>query len=264
MPKAQRVTCEHCESKMSAGASFCPSCAHPTPWCSYDERVQWEVLQYKRMREKSSEPKISSPAPSLVAEAPERTYRRATVVKQPVTVKIERRFGRQGAAAAAAVAEQLEAPAARPDLRIAEAPAQEAAVAEKPASAPVEQDAETPVRRRPARTTAPESEPAPRARRSTQPAPKPAAPKPAASKPERPKLERTPKPAAAKTERSAPARPKRAPAAKSVALPEDLDVKLASIEHLTRRVATLEARITQLTAELQKKREPLWRRLLRD
>jgi hypothetical protein len=47
MPKAVKVLCDRCESKIVAGSSFCASCGYPTRWATHEERTTWEVSQWK-------------------------------------------------------------------------------------------------------------------------------------------------------------------------------------------------------------------------
>ena len=55
MARATKVYCMYCESKMAAGISHCPSCSRPTDWASYDERVAYEVQQWRSIRANGSE-----------------------------------------------------------------------------------------------------------------------------------------------------------------------------------------------------------------
>lgn len=47
MAKAAKVLCDRCESRITAGVSFCPLCRYPTRWASHEERVTWELSQWK-------------------------------------------------------------------------------------------------------------------------------------------------------------------------------------------------------------------------
>ncbi len=47
MGKAAKVLCDRCESKITAGVSFCAQCRVPTRWASHEERTTWELSQWK-------------------------------------------------------------------------------------------------------------------------------------------------------------------------------------------------------------------------
>lgn len=47
MAKAAKVVCDRCENKLVAGVSFCVRCGGPTKWASHEERVSWELTQWK-------------------------------------------------------------------------------------------------------------------------------------------------------------------------------------------------------------------------
>lgn len=47
MAKAAKVVCDRCESRITVGVSFCGRCGGPTPWASHDERVSWELTQWR-------------------------------------------------------------------------------------------------------------------------------------------------------------------------------------------------------------------------
>ncbi len=47
MAKAAKVLCDRCESRITAGVSFCDRCGCPTQWASHQERVGWELTQWK-------------------------------------------------------------------------------------------------------------------------------------------------------------------------------------------------------------------------
>lgn len=47
MAKAAKVLCDRCESRITAGVSFCGHCGYPTRWASHEERTAWEVSQWK-------------------------------------------------------------------------------------------------------------------------------------------------------------------------------------------------------------------------
>jgi hypothetical protein len=82
MAKVLKAFCLFCEKKIHAGVSFCPHCAHPTPWASHDERVDFEVAQWQRSRA-SSVHRPSKAAPL----SPSR--RRAREAEQPKRVALD-------------------------------------------------------------------------------------------------------------------------------------------------------------------------------
>lgn len=45
-----KVHCSHCDKRFIAGSSFCPHCGHPTIWATADERIRWEVDQWRSAR----------------------------------------------------------------------------------------------------------------------------------------------------------------------------------------------------------------------
>ena len=47
MAKAAKVLCDRCESRITAGVSFCDRCGCPTQWASHQERVDWELTQWQ-------------------------------------------------------------------------------------------------------------------------------------------------------------------------------------------------------------------------
>lgn len=47
MAKAAKVLCDRCESKIVAGVPFCNRCGCPTQWASHEQRVGWELSQWK-------------------------------------------------------------------------------------------------------------------------------------------------------------------------------------------------------------------------
>lgn len=42
--------CDRCETPFRSATAFCPGCGGPTAWASHDERVQWEVRQWRASR----------------------------------------------------------------------------------------------------------------------------------------------------------------------------------------------------------------------
>jgi ribosomal protein S27AE len=56
MSRAQRVLCDFCSNgRIDVGEAFCAECGSPTVWASHDDRVQWEVGQWRRTRTASRE-----------------------------------------------------------------------------------------------------------------------------------------------------------------------------------------------------------------
>jgi hypothetical protein len=49
MPKTAKVLCTYCDKKMDVGTSFCPHCEHPSQWATHDERVSWELSNYRKL-----------------------------------------------------------------------------------------------------------------------------------------------------------------------------------------------------------------------
>lgn len=96
MPKAlKKVACEICPTgRFDAGAPFCPQCGHPTTWATHDDRVAWEVDEWR----KTHGPAAVAPDPDIsvitrVVNAPAPGYPRVveqenadvlfTVVRRP-------------------------------------------------------------------------------------------------------------------------------------------------------------------------------------
>src|SRR5688572_22054411 len=50
MARAPKTLCTQCDHKIAVGTAFCPNCEQPTLYATYDERVSWEVAQWKKMR----------------------------------------------------------------------------------------------------------------------------------------------------------------------------------------------------------------------
>lgn len=47
MAKAARAVCERCEHRVSEGRPYCGKCGRPTLWANHDDRVQWELANYR-------------------------------------------------------------------------------------------------------------------------------------------------------------------------------------------------------------------------
>jgi len=48
--KVNAPLCDRCEAPYRSATSFCASCGGPTPWTSHEERVAWEVRQWRANR----------------------------------------------------------------------------------------------------------------------------------------------------------------------------------------------------------------------
>jgi hypothetical protein len=48
--KQTSILCDSCESPLRVDSSFCPACGRPTRWATHDERVAWEVRQWRASR----------------------------------------------------------------------------------------------------------------------------------------------------------------------------------------------------------------------
>ncbi|MEX2555618.1 MAG: hypothetical protein WEB06_08300 [Actinomycetota bacterium] len=48
--KVNAPLCDRCETPYRSAVAFCPSCGGPTPWTSHEERVAWEVRQWRANR----------------------------------------------------------------------------------------------------------------------------------------------------------------------------------------------------------------------
>jgi hypothetical protein len=48
--RAPVPTCSHCETPFRSDAAFCGRCGHPTPWATHEQRVAWEVRQWRASR----------------------------------------------------------------------------------------------------------------------------------------------------------------------------------------------------------------------
>jgi hypothetical protein len=76
MARPKKVPCSSCDTKVLTGTSFCPSCEHPMPWASVEERREWELAQWRKKRttvKKQHAPARSAelpPRPSKGASAP--------------------------------------------------------------------------------------------------------------------------------------------------------------------------------------------------
>jgi len=62
MGRSSKIECMFCDKKFLAGASLCEHCGRPTQWASHDERVEWEVSQWRQTR-------AEAPVPAMAAVA---------------------------------------------------------------------------------------------------------------------------------------------------------------------------------------------------
>ena len=53
MAKAARAICDRCEHRVHSGAPYCDNCGVPTAWATHDDRVAWELHQYRDKAEKA-------------------------------------------------------------------------------------------------------------------------------------------------------------------------------------------------------------------
>ena len=51
--RAQKTMCSSCGGRIEAGESFCDHCGRPTAWASYEERIDWEVRQWRDARSRT-------------------------------------------------------------------------------------------------------------------------------------------------------------------------------------------------------------------
>lgn len=70
MPKTAKVLCLHCDKKMDAGEAFCAHCQHPTQWATHDERVKWELQNYRKLQTASMEAPKAKPQALKRASTP--------------------------------------------------------------------------------------------------------------------------------------------------------------------------------------------------
>jgi hypothetical protein len=74
--RGSKSICDRCDNRIRAGIEFCPSCGYPTQFATHDQRVTWELDQYRRknmvapVREAiDTRPHAPSPRPSLQTSA---------------------------------------------------------------------------------------------------------------------------------------------------------------------------------------------------
>src|SRR5437588_748039 len=56
MARSKKAFCSSCDSRVSTGVSFCPSCEQPLPWASFEERRAWELAQWQKKRTTARKP----------------------------------------------------------------------------------------------------------------------------------------------------------------------------------------------------------------
>lgn len=86
MARAQRILCQSCPTgRIDIGSPFCGACGYPTAWASHDDRVQWEVSQWRRTRDGSNGSdrplaSVATIAPPARASAPDDSDRKLAVM----------------------------------------------------------------------------------------------------------------------------------------------------------------------------------------
>jgi len=58
--KQANILCVSCESPLRADSPFCPNCGRPTLWATHDERVEWEVGQWRASRARAEGSKTTT------------------------------------------------------------------------------------------------------------------------------------------------------------------------------------------------------------
>ncbi len=161
-----KAECFHCDGRMEIGASFCGHCGRPSIWATHDERVAWEVDQWRAVNGGSrsnghASSNGSSPGPAV-----------ATMPREEIVYVADyRRAQREDEERATAPPEPVANGSAPPAPAPAPTPAP---VAPAPAPAPVA-PAPAPVAPAPV-APAPAPTPAPAVAPTPAPAPAPVAP----------------------------------------------------------------------------------------
>ena len=114
MARSKKAFCSSCDSRVSTGVSFCPSCEQPLPWASVEERRAWELAQWQKKRTTARKP-----AQARAAERVERPkkFEHATPARsapEPIR-RVVMPKTLQPAAVAARV--RLEAPPSAPEIK---------------------------------------------------------------------------------------------------------------------------------------------------
>ena len=121
MAKAARAVCERCEHRLHSGAPFCSKCGIPTAWASHDDRVAWELNQYREKAEKS---------PMGVLYEPSSV--RTAVMDKPKSSRRPRLFGRKSSHGTTIVVPEAAPPAPAPPVLRAVEPLPVQELPEKP------------------------------------------------------------------------------------------------------------------------------------
>lgn len=89
MARVQKAMCPTCTGRIEIGDSYCDHCGRPTAWASYEERIDWEVRQWRDARSRSGSPERIQPrrrSTVAVAEVDSRQEQPvATAVKEAPT-----------------------------------------------------------------------------------------------------------------------------------------------------------------------------------
>ena len=221
MPKVAKVLCVHCDKKMETGESFCPHCKEPTQWATHDERVQWELANYRKLSAVPIEP-----AKPAAATTVKRAAKRAS---EPTTVRSAVAEPRVHVTTTATPAR-----VARPKKpRVAPTPAPDVVVDRVVVLDPVESDVPS--------TPTPAASPTVRKRASTR-SPKPVE---AAPKPVEPASEQPPKPIEALAPKK---RASRKPVAAVASPSVEVSQHPASLELMQEQVQIMRDVLTRVTA----------------
>jgi hypothetical protein len=63
MAKAARATCDRCDRRVHNGAPYCKKCGRPTVWATHDQRVRWELHEYRDRVENNPMGVLYEPSP---------------------------------------------------------------------------------------------------------------------------------------------------------------------------------------------------------
>lgn len=61
MARIQKIICASCTGTIRVGESYCDHCGQPTTWASYEERIDWEVRQWRNARSRSGTSEVIQP-----------------------------------------------------------------------------------------------------------------------------------------------------------------------------------------------------------
>lgn len=70
MARNMKALCFFCDGKVAIGEPFCPNCDRPSDWATHEQRIEWEVRQWRSARH--------APASTVHAPPPVRRRRRAS------------------------------------------------------------------------------------------------------------------------------------------------------------------------------------------